>query len=101
MRLYEPTYTAISEYAGVTLESDAQLRSTTMSPDGIRTSLQTTSLTTPFGTVEFKDFSGFHNQNPLPSILMQVQHRAYVTVWPLDVAVGKVIYPTPVWTARK
>ncbi|TMJ12127.1 MAG: amino acid ABC transporter substrate-binding protein [Bacillati bacterium ANGP1] len=97
----EPSYHAIRAYAGATVAADALRRAATLSPEGIRAALQTTSLTTPFGTVEFKDFSGFHNQNPLPSILMQVQHRAYVTVWPLDVAVGKVIYPTPVWTARK
>ena len=97
----EPSYHAIRSYAGATVAADALRRATTLTPEGIRETLLATRLTTPFGTVEFKDFNGFHNQNPLPSILMQVQRNKYITVWPPDVAVGKVIYPTPVWTARK
>src|SRR3989454_7757280 len=97
----EPSYHAIRSYAGAIVAADALRRATTLTPEGIRETLLATRLTTPFGTVEFKDFNGFHNQNPLPSILMQVQRNKYVTVWPPDVAVGKVIYPTPVWTARK
>jgi branched-chain amino acid transport system substrate-binding protein len=97
----EPSYHAVRAYAGAVVAADALRRAPALTPEAIRAALLATNLLTPFGPVEFKDFNGFHNQNPIPSILMQVQRHTYVTVWPREVAVGKVIYPTPVWAARK
>lgn len=96
-----PSYHAVRAYAGALVAADALRRAKTQTPDAIRDALLGTKLMTPFGPVAFANLDGFHNQNPLPSILMQVQHGKYVTVWPAAVAIGQVQYPTPAWSDRK
>ena len=39
-------------------------------------------MTTAFGPIQFKDFDGFKNQNPLAMVAQQVQGGAFVPVYP-------------------
>lgn len=97
----DPSYHAVRAYAGALVAADALRRAKTPTPDAIRDALLGTKLVTPFGPVAFANLDGFHNQNPLPSILMQVQHGKYVTVWPAAVAIAQVQYPAPAWSDRR
>jgi branched-chain amino acid transport system substrate-binding protein len=49
------------------------------------------------GPVKFVDYDGFTNQNKHPMLVTQIQGGAYETVYPLQFATKKAVYPFPGW----
>lgn len=100
LRGEEPSYHAAEAYMALIVAADAIARAGSLDKAGIRDSLRATRLTTAAGPVEFKDYDGFRNQNPISMVVEQVQDGRFVTVFPLDVAAGATRFPTPPWASR-
>ncbi|MEW6046667.1 MAG: ABC transporter substrate-binding protein [Bacillota bacterium] len=96
----EPSYHAAETYMALLVAADAINRAGRLDKAAIRESLRATKLVTAAGPVEFKDYEGFRNQNPISMVVEQVQGGRFVTVFPTDVAAGKPIFPTPPWPQR-
>lgn len=96
----EPSYHAAEAYMALRVAADALNRAASLEPAAVRDALRQTHLQTAAGPVEFKDYSGFRNQNPISMVVEQVQDGRFVTVFPTDVAAGKPRFPTPPWSQR-
>lgn len=97
-----PEYHAVQGYVSLYLAVDAINRAGSLDREKIRDALAATDLKeTAFGPIKFND----KGQNTHQMLITQVQNvngkLEYVTVYPADVAVGKPILPTPVWSQRK
>jgi branched-chain amino acid transport system substrate-binding protein len=49
------------------------------------------------GEVRFQDYEGYQNQRKAVMLVEQVQNGQHETVWPVDLAVKKPIWPFPGW----
>ncbi|MBE3599270.1 MAG: ABC transporter substrate-binding protein [Limnochordaceae bacterium] len=96
----EPSYHAAEAYMALIVAADAINRAGKLDKTAIRDALRATRLTTAAGPVEFKDYDGFRNQNPISMVVEQVQDGRFVTVFPEEVAAGKPRFPTPPWAKR-
>ena len=54
----------------------------------------------PYGPINFDDYQGYRNQNPLPMVVQQIQDGEFVTVFVDGEVVGDIIFPTPGWSER-
>jgi branched-chain amino acid transport system substrate-binding protein len=97
----EPSHHAAKSYGGLLAVADAIKRAGSTDREKVRKALKDVKLMTAFGPVSFEDKNGFQNQNPAPSLIIQVQKGKFVVVWPKDVASGPPAYPTPVWEKRQ
>ena len=59
----------------------------------VRSALESTRISTGFGPVRFLDYRGFNNQNPVISIITQIQNGKPITVFPGRIAEGKIVVP--------
>jgi branched-chain amino acid transport system substrate-binding protein len=50
--------------------------------------------------VNFKSADGFQGQNPIRSLILQIQDGKHVTVFPDDLAAKQAQHPTPEWSTR-
>jgi branched-chain amino acid transport system substrate-binding protein len=83
-------------YAAVQILADAISRAGTLERDVLRDAIAATDLDTVIGHVTFRpDGTG----NVL-TIFNQWQSGAQVLVWPPEVAVGGILYPSPAWGSR-
>ncbi len=96
----EPSHHAAKAYGGLLAAADAIRRAGSLDREAVRKALEQTKLTTAFGPISFESFAGYRNQNPAPSLVIQVQDRRFVVVWPKSAASGEVRYPTPPWSKR-
>ncbi len=96
----EPSHHAAKAYGGLLAAADAIRRAGSTDREAVRKALEATRLTTAFGPISFESFAGYRNQNPAPSLVIQVQQRRFVVVWPRAVASGQVRFPTPPWAKR-
>jgi branched-chain amino acid transport system substrate-binding protein len=96
----EPSHHAAKAYGGLLAAADALKRAGSTNRDAVRAALEKTSLMTAFGPVSFTSDNGYRNQNPAPSLVIQVQKGKFVVVWPKSVASGEVRFPTPAWSKR-
>ncbi len=96
----EPSHHAAKAYGGLLAAADAIRRAGSTDREAVRKALEATRLTTAFGPISFESFAGYRNQNPAPSLVIQVQQRRFVVVWPRAVASGPVRVPTPPWAKR-
>ena len=96
----EPSHHAAKAYAGMRAAAEAIRLAGSTDREAIRKSLHEVKLSTPFGPISFDAGGGFQNQNPAPSIVIQVQKGKFVVVWPRETASGPAIYPTPAWEKR-
>lgn len=96
----EPSYHAAEAYMALIVAADALNRAGRLDRAAIRDALRATRLVTAAGPVEFKDYDGFRNQNPISMVVEQVQNGRFVTVFPNEIAVGQPIFPTPPWSQR-
>ncbi len=96
----EPSHHAAKAYAGMLAAADAIQRAGSTDREAVRKALEGTRLHTAFGPVSFESFAGYRNQNPAPSLVIQVQHGKFVVVWPRSAASGTVMFPTPPWSKR-
>ena len=96
----EPSHHAAKSYGGLLAVADAIQRAGSTDREAIRKALHEVKLMTAFGPVSFESKNGFQNQNPAPSLIIQVQKGKFVVVWPKDAASGAPLHPTPPWEKR-
>jgi len=96
-----PDYHAAQAYAAVEVMVDAVARSTPVERGSIRQALRGTDLTTVFGLVRFEDYGGFSRQNRVRTTAMQLRGEQWQTIWPLQLAEIKYVYPVPDWRDRE
>jgi branched-chain amino acid transport system substrate-binding protein len=97
----EPSHHAAKSYGGLIAVGEAIKKAGSTDREAIRKALREVNLMTAFGPVSFQDKNGFQNQNPAPSLIIQVQNGAFVVVWPRFSASGEPAYPTPPWEKRQ
>jgi branched-chain amino acid transport system substrate-binding protein len=96
----EPSHHAAKSYGGLLAVADAIQRAGSTDREAIRRALHDVKLMTAFGPVSFEAKNGFQNQNPAPSLVIQVQKGRFVVVWPKEAASGAPLHPTPPWERR-
>ncbi|CAM4007913.1 ABC transporter substrate-binding protein [Deinococcus marmoris] len=91
----DPSYHAAQAYAGVLTAAAAINKAGSVDREKVKAALGTISIQTAFGPIQFKDYDGFKNQNPLEMVAQQVQKGAFVAVYP------KSVIPRPLTFERK
>lgn len=96
----EPSFYEAEGYLALKVAADALQRAGSTDREAVRQALEETDLETPVTTVTFEDYDGFQNQNPIRSLVLQIQDGAHVTVFPDDLAAAEARHPTPPWSER-
>ena len=96
----EPSHHAAKAYGGLMAAADALRRAGSTDREAVRAALERTNIMTAFGPVSFTSDNGYRNQNPAPSLVIQVQKGRFVVVAPKNVASGEAWFPTPAWSRR-
>ncbi len=96
----EPTFYEAEGYLALRVAADALERADSLERSDVRDALAATDLDTPVTHVVFESFDGFQGQNPIRSLVLQIQDGEHVTVFPADLAAEDVRFPTPEWDAR-
>lgn len=96
----EPSFYEAEGYLALMVAADALRRAGSTSREAVRDALAATDLTTPVTTVRFNEWGGFQGQNPIRSLVLQIQDGKHVTVFPADIAAAEPRHPTPEWSAR-
>ena len=96
----EPSHHAAKSYGGLLAAAEAIGKAGSTDREAIRKALHEVKILTAYGPISFDAGNGFQNQNPAPSLIIQVQTGKFVVVSPDSVASGKPIYPTPAWEKR-
>ena len=96
----EPSFYEAEGYLALRVVADALRRAGSTDREAVRKALSATDLETPITTVRFQSFDGFQNQNPIRSLMLQIQDGKHVTVFPEDLAAEPVRHPTPAWYRR-
>lgn len=96
----EPSHHAAKAYGGMMAAADAIRLAGSVDREAIRKGLEKTKILTAFGPISFESFEGYRNQNPAPSLVIQVQKKKFAVVWPPSSASAKMLYPTPAWSKR-
>ncbi|GGM02424.1 ABC transporter substrate-binding protein [Deinococcus aerophilus] len=85
----DPSYHAAQAYAGVLVAAEAIKKAGGTDREKVKAALGTVTMQTAFGPIQFKDYDGFQNQNPLEMVAQQVQGGAFVPVYPKSVVPRK------------
>lgn len=97
----EPSFYEAEGYLALRVAADALSRADdTTNPASIRDALKETDLLTPVTHVVFEDQEGFMGQNPIRSLIVQIQDGKHTTVFPEDLAAEPPVHPTPGWDDR-
>lgn len=96
----EPSFYEAEGYLALRVAADALARAGSTERQAVRDALAATDLQTPVTPVRFEAFDGFKNQNPIRSLILQIQDGQHVTVFPEDLAAAPVMFPAPAWDAR-
>ena len=96
----EPSFYEAEGYLALRVAADALTRAGSTDRTAVRDALASTDLATPVTDVVFESENGFKNQNPIRSLILQIQDGNHVTVFPEDLAANEVSFPTPAWDAR-
>ncbi|WP_349369079.1 ABC transporter substrate-binding protein [Salinarimonas sp.] len=96
----EPSFYEAEGYLALRVAADALQRAGSTDREAVRQALEETDLETPVTTVTFEDDDGFQNQNPIRSLVLQIQDGEHVTVFPDDLAAAEARHPTPPWSER-
>lgn len=96
----EPSFYEAEGYLALRVAADALSRAKEKTPEHIREALEQTKLDTPVTHVVFENKDGFQGQNPIRSLILQIQNGEHVTVFPEDLAAKPSLYPTPEWDKR-
>ncbi len=87
----EPSQHAAQSYAALKAAADAITRAGSTDREKVRAALKDTRISTSFGPVRFLDYKGFQNQNPVISLITQIQQGKPVTVYPPRISTGKLV----------
>ncbi len=82
----EPSFYEAEGYLALMVAADALRRAKSTDREAVRDALEKTNLKTPVTDVEFKDYDGFQGQNPIKSLIIQIQDGNHVTVFPNELA---------------
>ena len=93
----EPVYHSAAGYAGCVIYLEAVKRAGSLDSDKVRETLLKMELKTVFGDYKV-DPDGFQVAHKM--VMLQWQDGKKVTVWPDELATGKVRFPTPPWNQR-
>jgi branched-chain amino acid transport system substrate-binding protein len=93
----EPVYHSAAGYAGCVIYLEAVKRAGTLDSDKVRDTLRKLELKTAFGDYKV-DQDGFQTAHKM--VMTQWQDGKKVTVWPDELATGKVRFPMPPWNQR-
>ncbi|OZI25217.1 ABC transporter substrate-binding protein [Bordetella genomosp. 7] len=85
----EPSFYEAEGYLALTVAADALRRAKSTDREKVRDALAGTDLKTPVTDVTFKDYDGFKGQNPIKSVIIQIQDGKHVTVYPDNLASQK------------
>jgi branched-chain amino acid transport system substrate-binding protein len=96
----EPSFYEAEGYLALIVAADALRRAVSLDRKAVREALEKTDFTNAVTSVSFPDQNGFQNQNPIRSLILQIQKGDHVTVFPPDIAAAKPMHPTPDWSAR-
>ncbi len=96
----EPSHHAAKAYGGIMAAADAIRRAGSLDREAVRKALEQTKMMTAFAPISFESFAGYRNQNPAPSLVIQVQDRKFAVIWPRSAASDAVRFPTPPWSRR-
>ena len=96
----EPSFYEAEGYMALMIAADALKRANSNDREAVRDALAATDLKTPVSDVTFKDSEGEHGQNPIRSLVLQIQDGQHVTVFPEDLAAKPARFPTPAWDKR-
>ena len=96
----EPSFYEAEGYLALRVAADALTRAGSTDRTAVRDALASTDLATPVTDVVFESENGFKNQNPIRSLILQIQDGNHVTVFPEDLAANEVSFPTPSCDAR-
>ncbi|WP_366552820.1 ABC transporter substrate-binding protein [Aquibaculum sediminis] len=96
----EPSFYEAEGYLALMVAADALRRAESLDREAVREALKATDFETAVTTVTFDDFDGFQNQNPIRSLILQIQEGEHVTVFPEDLAAESPLYPAPSWDER-
>ncbi|MDH6186859.1 ABC transporter substrate-binding protein [Polaromonas sp. CG_23.6] len=78
----EPSFYEAEGYLTLKIAADALRRAKSMDRTVVRDALQKTDMKTPVTDVTFKTYDGFQGQNPIKSLIIQIQNGEHVTVYP-------------------
>jgi branched-chain amino acid transport system substrate-binding protein len=94
---HEPSYHSAAGYAGCLVYAEGVKRANSVDADKVREQLLKLEMRTMFG--EYKvDQDGYQLAHKM--VTFQWQKEKKVVVWPDDLSQGKILFPTPAWTAR-
>lgn len=97
----EPSFYEAEGYLTVMIAADALRRAKNPADrESVREALAATNLKTPVTDVVFKNTEGEQGQNPIRSLVLQIQDGHHTTVFPENLAPAKPRYPTPPWDKR-
>ncbi len=82
----EPSFYEAEGYLALTVAADALRRAGSLDREKVRDALAKTNLKTPVTDVTFESFDGFKGQNPIKSVIIQIQDGKHVTVFPENLA---------------
>jgi len=102
-KLYKdyPSYHGAEAYSALYIIKDVLTRAKSLTRDDIRAAMKATSMMTAFGPIKFEDKEGYTNQNFMDTLVLQVIHGQFETIWPQKYATQKYVYPIPRWRDRK
>lgn len=82
----EPSFYEAEGYLALKVAADALSRASSHERDDVRESLAKTDLQTAVTHVTFEDYDGFKGQNPIKSLIIQIQDGKHVTVFPEEIS---------------
>ncbi|WP_309573463.1 ABC transporter substrate-binding protein [Deinococcus sp.] len=88
----DPSYHAAQGYAAVLVAAEALKAAGSTDREKVKDALNKVNIATAFGPIQFKDFDGFKNQNPLAMVAQQVQNGVFVPVYPKSVVPRKITF---------
>ena len=96
-----PSYHGAEAYSALYIIKDVLTRAKSLARDDIRVAMKATGMMTAFGPIKFDDKDGYTNQNFMDTLVLQVIHGQFETIWPQKYATQKYAYPIPKWRDRK
>lgn len=82
----EPSFYEAEGYLALMVAADALRRAESLDREKVRDALAKTDLKTPVTDVTFENYDGFKGQNPIKSVIIQIQDGKHATVFPENLA---------------
>jgi branched-chain amino acid transport system substrate-binding protein len=90
----QPDYHAAEAYSALLVCAEALRRASSLTSGDLRAALDGTTMQTPFGGVEFKNYGLFKRQNASATQVFQIMNGGFKTIWPPILATSTYTAPT-------